>query len=112
MYSVEAISPWGCESGISQQEFVNSVEEISTGGISVYPNPAQDVLCVSLSNASQVFTYALFDVTGKQIEVPTQEQNIGRTIVDVASLPAGMYMLIIITDNQRFVTQVIKYDGR
>jgi hypothetical protein len=112
MYSVEATSPWGCESGISQQEFVNSIEEVSAGGISVYPNPAQDVIYVTLSNANQVFTYNLFDITGKQIDHPTQQQNVGRAIVDFASLPAGIYMLVIITDNQRFVTQVIKYDGR
>jgi hypothetical protein len=112
MYSVEATSPWGCESGISQEEFVNSIEEVSAGGISVYPNPAQDVIYVTLSNANQVFTYTLFDITGKQIDHPTQQQNVGRAIIDVANLPAGIYMLVVMTDNQRFVTQVIKYDGR
>lgn len=56
--------------------------------ISVFPNPATDVIAVNLDKATSL---SLFDITGKC--VLSQNFGAGLQYLNIAELPAGIYML-------------------
>ncbi len=76
----------------------SAIEETTEQNMfTVYPNPANDIVCIPYPNISQVsenenVLLQLFDVNGK--EVLTQLVNSDQTnILNVSTLPAGIYLL-------------------
>lgn len=72
-----------------------SVENIEfTSAISVYPNPATDVLNVKLlSNTSTARTYSIMNMSGAVVSKGQFSTN--QTSINVAQLAAGMHILIV-----------------
>jgi PKD repeat protein len=64
--------------------------------IQVYPNPTKDVLNVELEMLNEKAELKLFDVNGKLILTQT---IIGKTIVDVSNLNAGVYNLSLLNSD-------------
>lgn len=65
--------------------------------ISVSPNPADSVLWVKNSTALPATQFSVFDANGKAVQtIQTLQQN----QIDVAGLPAGMYVLVFYHQNQ------------
>jgi Leucine-rich repeat (LRR) protein len=70
--------------------------------ISLYPNPVINKLYVkSVENVQEI---NIFDITGKCIQVIS---NPGKTI-DITYLKKGIYMIIIKTQNESYVSRVVK----
>ncbi len=70
-----------------------------SGGIQVYPNPAQDVLHIALPFEDNLETEIyLFDFRGR----PIWQQRSGETLqrIDVGHLPSGFYVLKVIHNNE------------
>lgn len=69
-----------------------SVPEISRDAISVYPNPAVNVLVVKLKDIDCAdYTISVSDISGKKlISTLTGENEVS---VDISSLPAGIYFI-------------------
>jgi len=67
----------------------------SLAGISVYPNPAKDILMIEMENSS-LGIYDLYDASGKLLEHNRLKSK--TQILDVSNYPAGNYILRIITD--------------
>ena len=77
-----------------------SLENLSTLGIRVYPNPAQDIVNIDTRLNIEV---ELYNITGELI---LKEKNIKR--IDMNSFPSGIYHVIIIYQEKRFINKIIK----
>jgi len=88
-------------------------ELVAQGSFNVYPNPASDLLnmTIDLKKASSV-TYTVFNVLGQQVNAPvTKAMNAGTNTatININNLAAGMYYLNIATEagsiQQKFTKQ-------
>ena len=65
-------------------------------GVSVYPNPATDLLNVTLPDASQTANIVLFDLYGRKVlECPVAHNQ----SISISHLPSGMYICNITAGN-------------
>ena len=71
------------------------VDEAQVLDISVYPNPAQDMVLVE---GDGIETIALYDMLGTCLF--SRNYSLGK-ILDVSSLPKGIYVLMLTTQNER-----------
>lgn len=87
-----------------------SVEDIEANSIyvSVYPNPASTIVNVNVSEEffTKGSTYEIKDIAGKV--VAAEKLSSAQTAIDLSALPAGVYLLSVITDKGTAVKQVIK----
>ena len=69
--------------------------------ITVYPNPAHDILTVKLSDGTGIDGIALYDIQGRLIETmcTSSQQQSETAKLDVRNLPIGTYILHIRTAN-------------
>lgn len=74
-----------------------SVEEANEPRLSVYPNPATDVLQVNGFNGADRGILSVMDLSGKTIMQGCFEN--GFTSLNVSQLPAGIYLLQLSGDN-------------
>ena len=83
-----------------QQGWPTAVEDISSLGIVVYPNPTQNILTIETRLEIRVEVY---DVMGKLL---IEEENTKR--LDLSDLANGLYNLSIIYNDKRYSKQIIK----
>lgn len=76
-------------------------------GVTVFPNPVEDIINVNVENIATAFKYRLTAVDGKVIH---QAKNVsGNTFtIDITNYSSGVYFLKIETDNISNVYKVIK----
>ncbi len=79
----------------------SQVGQIGDVKLSVYPNPATDVLTVN--SASKVKAAKVYDVTGKQVNASVQGNQI-----DVKNLAKGVYILNVATEKGTESVKFIK----
>jgi hypothetical protein len=70
-----------------------------TGSVSVYPNPAEEMITVTLSGFSQAMM-TMTDVNGKT--VLQQSLNGEKTQIDLSTMAKGIYFIKIISDRGTF----------
>jgi len=82
-----------------------SIESENSNNISIYPNPATDVLNINLSGLQDLtgLSLQILDITGKTVY--TTNENI--TKVDVSSLTSGIYLLKINTEKGVYNQKII-----
>jgi len=79
------------------------ISSVDADQISLYPNPASDLLYIQTRNP--VLSVTFYNAMGQQVlELPVNADN---NQVDVSSLPNGLYMLKVICDQSTYSTQVI-----
>jgi hypothetical protein len=71
--------------------------------ISVYPNPATDVLNIAIPSSVDVKSVSLFDVLGKKSNVSLVNGQI-----NISDLAVGLYLLNVETTNGTLTQKVIK----
>lgn len=76
-----------------------NTEIFAANNFKVYPNPASEILTISLSSKQNVeCSFQLFDLQGKQIDESIQMKSNETSIeIDVKNLPEGLYILSVIT---------------
>ena len=77
-----------------------SVEDVSSLGIIVYPNPVQDIITIDTRLNIEV---ELYNMTGKLI---LKGNNINR--ISMSIYTPGIYNMIIICQDKRFMNKIIK----
>jgi hypothetical protein len=82
-----------------QNGWPTGIEDISSLGIVVYPNPTKDIITIETRLDIEIEVY---DVMGKLI------LNQKGKRVELSRYPNGLYNLVIIHNNKRFNTKVIK----
>lgn len=79
-----------------------STAETSVKSFSIYPNPAHDVVHISLKNASQKAEYTLFDVSGRLI---SRGNFKGETDLRVHDLVNGNYIISIVLESGEKISE-------
>ena len=83
-----------------QQGWPTSVEDISSSGIIVYPNPVKDIITIDTRLNIEV---ELYDITGRLM---INVKNIKR--IDISNYSSGIYNMIIIYQDKRYSKKLIK----
>lgn len=85
-----------------------STEDFGLNGLVLYPNPANNVLNIALSNNSEPLdSYTIYNSLGqviKQVKTVTEES----LKIDTSNYAAGVYMILFSKDNHTKTLQFIK----
>ena len=94
------IAPWVYvwETPVQPVTAYNSVNEIETASLSVYPNPATDRLYV---NAENLLSVEIFDMAGRSVLTATE------SVVDLRDLAAGVYFVTVRSEVATKTTKLI-----
>ena len=82
---------------------LTSIEENNNLNVLVYPNPAVNVLNITL-NSNELFNLTITDLNGKQI-LAERISSISN-MVDISNLSSGMYLLRIANSNVHSTTKI------
>jgi len=74
--------------------------------ISVYPNPAKDMITVSFENSKNVGAINIYNMSGSLIKVV--EINGNRNEIDISELPSGSYIISVDDEKEPLTKQIIK----
>jgi len=87
---------------------ISSVDA-SSAKISVMPNPVEDILHAVCGFDADDAVFTLYDAAGKAVAVETADVTAGATVdINVASLPAGHYILVVAWTDGGVTARVIK----
>lgn len=100
---------FGCGTSSNCQTFdafPTSIEDQTASDITLYPNPANDVVNIQFSGAkSGIQSVQIYDLKGQLVHEQTIELS-GNNTVNIKSLDSGMYLLQINDDEEE--THIIK----
>lgn len=77
---------------------ITGVEDAAALQSAVYPNPASGILTVVLPDATSQAALTLTDLTGRIVRQVSAASQ--KTTIDVSGIPAGNYMLKVISGNR------------
>ena len=80
-----------------------SINDFSlNNSISIFPNPTDDFIEISLSNGIELDSVEIYDIIGKKVLNSSQNR------IDIENLPEGIYILTINTSNGVLSKKIIK----
>ncbi len=97
------VSSNGCSSTSSVFDVEVSVEEIMSNAM-VFPNPATDVINIKGLLPGTLFN--LFDMRGQLVRTSTLNTDV--MVVDIASLPSGIYTASFVYQDMTHHTKIVK----
>ena len=71
--------------------------------INIYPNPAKDLLRVSLSEEPNIFSYSIFNVLG--IEIMKGRINDKNSDISIKDLNKGVYLILLGGKTIKFIKE-------
>lgn len=80
---------------------------LEQNGFGVYPNPATSALTIQLHDEKEVENIAIMDVTGKLVKEVTARPQAKNITTDVSNLPAGMYLVRVVSKNGMHTQKLI-----
>ncbi len=85
-----------------------SVEEnITDNGVSVYPNPAKDIINISFSENAACNSIEIYSLDGRLVE--THGRASLQTVIDLSFLNAGVYVIKLrMSDGKEFSKRIVK----
>jgi hypothetical protein len=106
-WSVET-EGFDCESPLVQVtvDITTGISELSNGMISLYPNPANEVLQIKLNGSGNAHLQ-LFDAAGRMIA--TQALTNSLNTIDISSLSTGIYQAIVIQNGNSYREKLVVY---
>lgn len=82
-----------------------NTEKFSKHTVSVYPNPASDLLNIQVSNQITVDSATLFDISGRQVK---EYSDVTDAPLPVSGLQPGTYILKLVSGKETFTQKVVK----
>ena len=79
------------------------ISDVKTSEINIFPNPAKDFIIVK---ANQISKIQIMDISGKVLYSRKTELN--RVKVDVSSLEAGIYIVLVKNQDSTYTQKIIK----
>lgn len=107
-YSICVTDANGCSSCDTVTiNYPSSLQEMSQAGFAITPNPFSDQLTIAALDPSNIFEVQMFDMAGRVLHVSysTLEKSI---TLHTGTLPAGLYVLKLITTKGVFALSVVK----
>ena len=92
-------------SGMSTFDFntLSVEEENELSGLSLYPNPASDIVQIQVPNGIQDIEIEVFDNAGKQIAMQLSPDN----TIDVSNIASGLYLINITSNDIKTTKKLI-----
>lgn len=84
------------------------VEENTVGNVTIYPNPAADILTLSHTNNVELKNVIIYDLLGKEVLRQEFDTNSSEQTINIASLTAGTYFVKIFSDAGSVIKKLIK----
>lgn len=94
---------------VMEHVFINSTDDIHSSGFKVFPNPATEMIHISMNPTfipEYSSTISIYDLTGKEMIQTAFDADLS---LDVSHLPAGMYFIGLQAEGQTYTQQWIKY---
>lgn len=84
-----------------------SVAKLPEPALLVYPVPAGDMLLLDMPDGAARAEVRIFEATGKQV-LSTKLNSVQRSEINIASLPAGVYVLKLNINNREITRRFVK----
>ncbi len=81
-----------------------SVIDPKDARVNIYPNPATNNITVFADRSLKPQSIAIFNVIGRQLSTQNISPNASTTLVDISTLPSGIYMLRIADETGKVIT--------
>ena len=97
----------------SDIELIRLSKQVGQSNISVYPNPAQSQLRITIPDSWQGknISYHIYDVHGSLMK-QKQSNNAGQTeLLNIADLQVGIYIVKAVNGNQTSVQRIVKLNN-
>lgn len=94
------IAPWVYvwETPVQPVSVYDAVDEVEAASLSIYPNPATEVLYVNAENLNRV---EIYDMTGRIVMTTTM------SVVDLRGMETGVYFVTVRTENAAKTTKLV-----
>ncbi len=85
----------------TNKSFNSGIDQVGKSGLSIYPNPSQNVLAVDYGlNESELLEFSIYNSVGELVYSQSEHQAIGRErLIDISGLAAGLYILNVKSDD-------------
>ena len=83
-----------------------SVPNQSLSEVSVFPNPVNDYIYLTLNKTQQNFEIEIFTILGKSMKKVTKNKS-NNVKIDVSNLSKGIYFLSIISEEIKEIKRII-----
>jgi hypothetical protein len=83
-----------------------SIEDRSNGNLNIYPNPADEQLCIEINEPVQKLNLEVYSITG-QLVMNRSFQNTGHIDLDISGLTKGIYIVKVNTERGVYNSRVI-----
>lgn len=81
------------------------VGEFTSESVSIFPNPAHEVLWVTTSTSYPVESYTIYDISGRAVIHNNFDSS--QKQIDVSKLDTGIYLLELQSHNQKVVKRIV-----
>jgi hypothetical protein len=92
---------------LKTQEVIGNVREM-TLGLSVYPNPTNDLVTISLANGT-ISGYTLVDAASRQVRSQEYSVSVSQSFLSIKDLATGVYYLQVITEGKIATIKVVRF---
>jgi hypothetical protein len=90
------------------ETIINSIENKTLNAISVYPNPASEILKIDFqSRIEDEVSLSIIDITGKTVLENTSELMDRHLDIDISQLPQGAYLLKLSMKEEQIVRKFV-----
>jgi len=86
------------------------INDIGDAVISVYPNPAKDVLFVNLDATKHITSLEVYNVVGQKVKTVNLEDGLKSVSVPVSDMKKGVYFLRVVSGTKEIVTRTFSKD--
>lgn len=85
-----------------------SIDEVNGGEkLTIYPNPAKDVLNVTIASNVTVLSYRLVNILGEVVIESIQNYSNEKLLLDISGFPKGQYALVVNTATEVITKKVL-----
>lgn len=85
-----------------------SIDEVNGGEkLTIYPNPAKDVLNVTIASNVTILSYRLVNILGEVVLESTQNYSNEKLLLDISGFPKGQYALVVNTNTEVITKKVL-----
>ncbi|MDB4298523.1 HYR domain-containing protein [Flavobacteriaceae bacterium] len=98
-----------CEFEIVVNDLLSNQDtEILLQDITIYPNPASDIITITNPQFIGLTDVTLFDVTGRKVKHSNVSGVNDAVVINISELRSAMYMVVISTEYGQVVKQLLK----
>ena len=99
LYSDPFANGWGWViEDLKINPLIDVVEKINNDPVNVYPNPGKGLIKITGGENAKPLHYSIFNVAGICL-LNSKLSGSSGTLVDISGFPAGMYIIVLYTDN-------------